>query len=223
MNSTLTYKEHISTKDTGGSCYSVAWNGQHLYIGAHTKLIIHNTVTGEETNRAIPEGNALQCVRALGNGELAVLTSPHGKDKGVRNIRISPIKSLFKMKALACLFTQDDNHLTHIAVTDTHIAVCNSGKGNVTIYNANGDELFTVGAGQLPRPWGVFLLGEEFVLVTEKTNGRLYKYRLEADAKPVWVCKNLESPTGICLDAEGNIFVASNSGARVYMVSPEGK
>ena len=222
MNSTFTYKEHISTKDTGGSCYSVAWNGQHLYIAAHTNLITHNTVTGEEYHKAIPEGNTLHCVRALGNGELAVLTALWGKEKGIRNVRMSPIESLFDRRALVFPFPQDNANLAHIAVTDSHIAVSNSGKGNLILYNADGDEMYAIGAGQLKRPWGVFLFGEEFVLVTETTNGRLYKYRLEADAKPVWVCENLKSPTGICVDAEGNIFVASGGGACIYVVSPEG-
>ena len=225
MNSTLTYKDHISTEDTGDSCYSVAWNDQQLYIGGQASLITHNTMTGQETNKVLPVGNSLFCFRTFGNGDLAVLTVLQGKDKGLRNVRISSMESLFNKKALACTFPQDNLHLCHIAVTDNCIAACNSGsgKGNVTLYNANGDELFTIGAGQLQHPWGVFLLGEESVLVTETTSGRLYKYKLEADAKPVWVCENLQSPTGICLDAEGNIIVASNSGARIYVVSPEGK
>ena len=222
MNSTFTYKEHIATKDTGGSCYSVAWNGHQLYIAAHTKLITHNTVTGEETNRAIPKENVFNCVRALDSGELAVLTALCGKVKGVRNIRISPIESLFNRSSLVFSFTQDNNYLTHIAVSDSHIAVSNYGKSNLILYSADGDEMYAIGAGQLKRPWGVFLIGEEFVLVTETTNGRLHKYRLEADAKPVWVCENLQSPTGICVDAEGNIFVASGGGACIYVVSPEG-
>ena len=223
MNSILTYKDHISTKDNGGACFSVAWNGQHLSIGGQAILITHDTVTGRETYEALPVRNTLVCIRSLGNGELAVLTALRGKEKGVRNVRMSPIESLFDRRALVFPFTQDNNHLAHIAVSDSHIAVSNSGKGNLILYNADGDEMYAIGAGQLKRPWGVFLLGEEFVLVTETTNGRLYKSRLEADAKPVWVCENLQSPTGICVDAEGNIFVASNAGACIYVVSPEGK
>ena len=133
------------------------------------------------------------------------------------------MESLFNRKALACSFTQEEFKLAHMAVTDTHIAVCNYGKGNVTLYNTSGNEVYAIGAGQLERPWGVFLLGGESVLVTDSINGRLFKYKLEADAKPMWFCERLQSPTGICVDAEGNIFVASNSGARIYVVSPEGK
>ena len=59
--------------------------------------------------------------------------------------------------------------------------------------------------------------------MTDVRTGMLYKYRLEADAEPVWVIQDLISPTGICVDANGNILVASNKAERIYVVSSEGE
>ena len=103
-------------------------------------------------------------------------------------------------------YKQENNSFAHIAVTDSHIAVSNTSLSNLKVYNASGDELFTIGEGQLQRPLGVFLLREGSVLVTDVRTGMLYKYRLEADTEPVWVCQDLISPTGICVDANGNYY-----------------
>lgn len=155
----------------------------------------------------MPVGNALYCARVFGCGDVAAMFSLTAKDIliGARNVRISAMDSLFNSSSNICSFGQENVYLSHMAVTDTHIAVCNTGLGNVTVYNACGDEMFPIGAGQLERPWGVFILNEGYVLVTDQRTGRLYKYRLEADAQPTWVCDNLTWPTGICVDAGGNI------------------
>ena len=182
-------------------------------------------MTGGKTFVKIPEENTLHCVRAFGYGDLALLTAANEKGIQVarRSVRISSLKVLFNKSSVVTSYKQENTTLAHIAVTDSHIAVCNTGLGNLKVYNASGDELFTIGEGTLQRPWGISLLRKGSVLVTDARTGMLYKYRLESDAKPVWVCRDLQSPTGICVDANGNILVASNEAKRIYVVSPEGE
>ena len=69
-------------------------------------LITHNTETSEGINKLVP-----------GRNTLAVLTALRGKEKGVRNVRMSPIESLFDRRALVLPFTQDNANLALIAVT----------------------------------------------------------------------------------------------------------
>ena len=182
-------------------------------------------MTGKNTVTKVQEGNSLFCVRAFGNDDLAALLSLTAKDAlvGMRNVRISAVNSLFNKNSLVCAYRQENINLAHIAISDTRIVACNTAMGNLTVYDSNGDELFTLGSGKLQRPWGVILLGDYSVLVTDTDTGMLYKYKLEAGAKPMWVCQNLQSPTGICVDADENIYVASNAGRRIYLVSPEGE
>lgn len=124
---------------------------------------------------------------------------------------------------MVCTFGQANNNLSHLAVSDTSFAVCDSGRGCVAVYDMNGRQRFTFGTGLLKHPWGILLHEDGSALVTDITTGCLYKFKMEADAKPIWICQNLTIPTGICENANGHIFVSSNRAYRIYSISAEGK
>ena len=81
----------------------------------------------------------------------------------------------------------------------------------------------TIGEDMYCFPSGVLILGN-CLLVTDNITKCLHKFRLEShSAKLIWTCKDLDSPTGICVDKHGLIYVASEEGGVIYLVSPEGK
>ena len=52
----------------------------------------------------------------------------------------------------------------------------------------------------------------------------LHLYLLfSGNSEPVWVCRDLESPTGVSTDFTGLIYVASFSGKKIYVLSHDGK
>ena len=105
-----------------------------------------------------------------------------------RSVRISALKALFNKSSVVSRYKEENNSLAHIAVADSHIAVCSVILGNLKVYDVNGEELFAIGRGRFQHPWGVLLLREGSVLVTDLNRGVIYKYGLEADTKQMWVC-----------------------------------
>ena len=201
--------------------YTVAWLGKDLLIGTNNKIRHRNTTTGKQDRTYIK--GSVQCVRSVGNCDVALLIDNDNDD---REVKVSfDRSSLGSSTTTLCEVEQKTNNLSHISVSDQHIAVCDNKAKGVIIFGVDGTRIMSVGLGELTRPWGVSLLDDLTVLVTDYStnNGSLYKYRLEPDRKPAWQCKNLVSPTGICVDRDGYIYVASNAGKRIYLISPQGK
>ena len=204
----------------GKNYYTVAWLGKELLIGTNNALLQHNMSTGKQDRTYIK--GSVHCVRSVRNCDVALLLDNVNND---REVRVSfDRSSLGSSTTTLCEVEQKTNNLSHISVSDQHIAVCDRKAKEVIIFGVDGTRILTVGSGKLKSPWGVLLLDDLTVLITNwENNDSLYKYRLEPDSKPVWQCKNLVSPTGICVDRDGYIYVASNAGKRIYLISPQGK
>ena len=205
----------------GKNYYTIAWLGKELLIGTNNALLQHNMSTGKQDRTYIK--GSVHCVRSVRNCDVALLLDNVNND---REVRVSfDRSSLGSSTTTLCEVEQKTNNLSHISVSDQHVAVCDNKAKGVIIFGLDGTRIMSVGLGELTRPWGVSLLDDLTVLVTDYStnNGSLYKYRLEPDRKPAWQCKNLVSPTGICVDRDGYIYVASNAGKRIYLISPQGK
>ena len=70
---------------------------------------------------------------------------------------------------------------------------------------------------------GVHLLSNDTaVLVTDMRQGELRKYLLIADSSPVWICRDLNLPSGVtAADEAGLIYVCGHR--MIYPISQNGK
>ena len=201
--------------------YTVAWLGKDLLIGTNNKILQRNMSTGKQDHTYIK--GCVHSVRSVGNCDVALLV---GNDNDDREVKVSfDRSSLGSSTTTLCEVEQKTNTLSHISVSDQHVAICDMKAKEVIIFDVDGTRIMRLGSGVLTSPHGVSLLDDLTVLVTNYSanKGTLYKYRLEPDSKPAWQCKNLVSPTGICVDRDGYIYVASYAGKRIYLISPQGK
>lgn len=212
----IEFKKQIATDSA--PCYSVAWYGEKVVCGAGRSLRIYN-VNGNKEKGLEFGGKGIPCVRNAGAEKLAIL---HNKDALGREVRISRIAGLTSNHSITCKFIQENNSISHISVSSTHIAACDVGERNIKIFNREGEQVMCLGSGKIQRPYGVLLL-DNHVLVTDCDNKCLWKFCMEANTEPVWTCYGLQSVTGICSDQNGVIYAVSGNGGRIYLISAEGK
>lgn len=210
------FKKSITRK---GMCYSVSWSGTSLLYSIDHLVIEHDN-DGWETEVAVPVPAC--CVIKAGGFSLAILVnSTDSQNKPIRQIRIGSHNMLPADDSIICENERDNSNLSHLSISRKYIATCDTTSKEVKVFSIRGEHIMNIGSGQLKRPWGVLLI-DNAVLVTDSSNGCLYKYNLMSDSYPVWKCENLRSPTGICVDSQGYIYVASNKGNVIYLVSPQG-
>ena len=234
---------HISKLDET-DCKSVSWCANKLIIGTHLQILTGDPSIGNKWGENVKRENVdterLYCVRSLGP-HAVVVCRPDYNSPYRRHLRISDTEHMKTSRNVHYLIPQSEN-ITYISASVQHIAVTNLDKNrNVTLYNIHGMvQLFTLGSGQLKYPWGV-ALHDDFVLVTDHKADCLYKYPLRKESAPDWVCHNLKSPTGVCADKKGFIYVASSNPLEsnikgafykrgldrrrslIYLISPTGK
>ena len=196
--------------------YSAAWLGDDVIVGGNKGFFVYNPSNNK--SKEINVSCQFVCsVESFGRFAVAALCKTDGK----LEIRLSCLDSLHLEDAIICEYDQDNLYLAHMALSETHVASADKQGKQVRVYNWNGFQLLTLGSGKLKRPWGV-LLQKNSVFVSDSDVGCLYKYRLEEDSEPEWVCDGLKSPTGICQDKNGYIYVASNIKSAIYLISPQG-
>lgn len=211
----LTFRKAIATHEP--RCYAVTWFGDEILIGVKGGLLAYNMKTLQE--KTIDLGLNVNSVKPAGKFSVATLCF---KSEQVREIIISDLHLLPNSGSIKCKFNQNSDDLLHVAVSDTHIVVGDTMFKRVIVFNHEGKQVFCLGTGRLKRPWGVLLSGNH-LFVSDCDDGCLYKYELTADSQPMWVCKDLHSPSGICDGKDGYLYVASNSRNQVYLVSQEGE
>ena len=195
-------------------CKSVSWCANKLIIGTHLQILSGDPSTGnkwgENVIREIDDTERLYCVRSLGP-HAVVVCRPDYNSPYRRHLRISDTEHIKTSRNVHYLTPQSEN-ITYISASDQHIVVTNLDKNRkVTLNNIHGmEQLFTLGSGQMKYPWGVSL-HYNFVLVTDHKADCLYKYPLREESAPDWICPNLKSPTGVCADKKGFIYVASSN------------
>ena len=211
----IQFCHQFNNKD-GQFYYSAAWLGGDVIVGANKGVFVYNLSSNKSKEISVPCLNVVS-VESFGRFAVAALC----KTDGNMEVRLSCLDSLHLKDAIICEYDQDNKSLAHMAVSETHVAYADKQGKQVRVYNWDGFQLLTLGSGKLKHPWGV-LLQKNSVLVSDSDVGCLYKYRLEADSEPEWVCDGLENPSGICDDKDGYIYVASNSKGAIYLISPQG-
>ena len=207
----------ISTTSIDKFIYSVCWNGAKIVAGADDAILTFSKYNS--TNRVNIRGD-VNCIRKVGDHAFAIL---HNKNDTDREVRISSIKTLCDPKTTVFRFSQDSNFLLRLSISDQYIAVCDVNQHVVNLWTLQGQYKMAVGEEILSCPDGVLLL-RDHLLVADNTDKCLYKFKLDSNsAKLVWTCNDLQSPTGICVDKHGFIYVASNGVGVIYLVSPDGK
>lgn len=127
------------------------------------------------------------------------------------------------MKLFGEFFRTTDKY-SLLSSSDKQVVAVDPDHKQLKVYNINGDNLYDMKLVGMMRPWGVHLLPDGCVLVTDFLAGSLKKYKLKSgSSEPLWVCRELESPVGISTDFAGLIYVASFTGKKIYVISHYGK
>lgn len=214
----LSHKETI--KSTDESCYSVSWRDNDILYATENDVVVFNN--SNKTRITALNMPYCHCVRQTGGFAMAVLCDTvSGQNKRMREVRLGRYGGLFAPDALICQFEQEVDDLFHISIDSNLIATCDADNHEIKVFSFKGEQVMSIGSSHLKGPWGVLLRGT-VLLVTDFTDGCLYKFNLEPNSEPVWECRNLESPTGICMDSKGFIYVASDDASGINLISPQG-
>lgn len=213
----LQFKRHIGID--GELACSTAWLGDDMAVGVAGGFLIINPVDGrKEKTKMVPHNAVIYSVQSVGKFALAALCKV---SKNKMEIRLSCPHSLSNKKSIVHEFEQEDDLLTHMAISDTCIAICSLQRKLINVIDLKTKQSLVVGSGKLQHPWGVSLK-QNHVVVGDCDVGCVFKYKLEKDSEPEWICKGLKSPSGICEDEDGYLYVASNSDKVIYLLSPQG-
>ena len=106
------------------------------------------------------------------------------------------------------------NRPTHMAVSrKTGDIYVSDGYGNCRIhkYSPDGGHLLSWGepgidAGQFVRPHNVVIDNDDYIYIADRENHRIQVFDSNGKFQTMW--NNVYRPDGICLDSEGNFYVA---------------
>lgn len=213
----LQFKRHFAID--GETAYSTAWLGDDMAVGANKGFLIINSVDGKkEKKKMVPPNTNISSVQSVGKFALAALCKVSKKKM---ETRLSCPHSLSNRESIVHEFEEEDEFLTHMAISDTYIAICGLQRKSINVIDRKTKHSLAVGSGKLQRPYGV-LLQQNHVVVGDLDMGCVFKYKLEKNSEPEWICEGLQSPSGICEDKDGYLYVASNDGKVIYLLSPQG-
>lgn len=116
-------------------------------------------------------------------------------------------------------------YVSHMHATSTTIAFIDYDKRQLRVYNISGNHLYNINLTGMKSPYGVHILPDNTVLVTDcGVGGDLRKYPLKADAEPIWILADLDYPTGVTSDESGHIYVKCSKGKKkIKFISTQGK
>lgn len=204
-------------------CFSVDWTEEELlWITSTGKLWSRRLADNSETAIQLYAVGQLPCMRTSKTANVALLSYENFS----LNVRVSPRSRLSEAKSIICRYPNRGPSLTltNMSVSDTHIAVCDNGKCVVRVFNSSGTEIGQFGAGFFRQPCGVFL-HKDSVFVSDLTGRSLYKFKLydiTDNQNPVWVCRDLAKPSGVCVNQNGLIHVASAGSGLIHLISSQG-
>ena len=206
--------------------YSVSYINNHtLLIGTQRGLVVYKvTRDPNETRRElIMPGTNVYSVRPAGRHAVAIL-SQSNVNPSENLVKVSSPASLGDGNALLASHPNQGTDISdlHLSVCDeiAHVAVCDIHRRCVTLYHSvYGVKNRDIGLGLLERPAGVLLL-PKCVYITDTKQGRLYKHAF-VDGETKSICDKLRHPTGMSLDGNGCLYIASKVGL-IYVITPTG-
>ena len=117
---------------------------------------------------------------------------------------------------------QTDN-LSHIDVRYGNIAINDWDNKLIKLYTTDGEFLRDIQLKDAIHPWGVRLMKDNCVLVSDCDADSVTKYRTDGSGEIVWRFDDrLQSSAGLCVDEWGLVFVACNTADKIYLLSPQG-
>ncbi|XP_067944168.1 tripartite motif-containing protein 2-like isoform X2 [Watersipora subatra] len=120
-------------------------------------------------------------------------------------------------------FFRSTDKYSQLCTVQGKVVAVDPDEKRLNVYNEKGEFMFHTKLVNDKRPWGVQGTPDGNVLISDFGGGCVRKYRLVAGSeRPVWVSHSILAPVGIAVDLSGLIFVASYSGKRIYVLSPEG-
>ena len=93
----------------------------------------------------------------------------------------------------------------------------------IKLYTTDGEFLRDIQLKDAKRPWGVRLMKDDCILVSDCGAHSVTKYKTDGSGEIVWRCDDrLLSPAGLCVDEWGFIFVCRTIAKKIYLLSPQG-
>jgi hypothetical protein len=119
--------------------------------------------------------------------------------------------------------TDNADKITHLSANKEYLACIDYVNKTLMVFSSTNDtHQFTIPLTDLQHPYGVHLTSDA-VLVTDPSEGKLYKYALSPSPVRLWVCSGLPGAAGIDRDESGFIYVTSTRSTNIYIISPEGE
>ena len=115
------------------------------------------------------------------------------------------------------------NQLSQIDVRYREIVVTDWDNELIKLYSSDGEFVRDVQLKDAKQPYGVRLMKDDCVLVSDWEADSVTKYKTDGSGEIVWRCDDrLRYPTGLCVNEWGFIFVSCYTGDKIYLLSPQG-
>lgn len=210
--------ELIKFERTGGDCYAVSWtddgdvlccvSGHGVQLRSGVDLNIMKTIS-------IPPGRVYSA-HYLSEQKLVIKVNSYGNTStyiGTENDIQQNLIHEYK------------GHGSLIKVAGDRIADIDLGIKYIRMYTTAGEHLHKFDTNFLVDPTGLHLLADGVsVLISDNGRRDLRKYTLQGNEFAlVWICSNLDTPTGIAVDEMGYIYVLSDDYERRKMKKKRAK
>ena len=216
-----TYK----SSDVSGDCESVAFLGKDKFVAGYENglEVIAKSASGPYQGRfrAKLSGD----VEALARHPDALIIALCAEEETM-TVKYFTYPELEFVRD-ACSFWRSGNSFSHLAVTKKRqMVITDEANNQLRVFDLNGKALFTIPiSGSLPSYSSVLCLPDGTITVSQcLETGSVQRMRLfESSAEVLWTCGGLQTPTGMCVNDAGLIFVGSETKKAIYMVSPSGR
>ena len=119
--------------------------------------------------------------------------------------------------------TYKANSLSQIDVRYCKIAITDLDNKLIKLYTTDGEFMRDIQQKDAKHPYGVCLMKDDCVLVSDFEANSVTKYRIDGNGDIVWRCDDrLRKPNGLCVNEWGFVFVTCNAAGNICLLSPQG-
>ena len=209
----LTFTKTLHSGEDKG-CYSVNMTADgHLICGLQGGVEIWNTREGKIKDYSIIEHHMFD-VKQYGDQ----LYAAWKHDEQLTIVRYDRQLTNGEEVVSIPYYT---NFVTKMDVRYGTIAVVYSKRKLVKLYTTDGEFVRDVKLIGCKAPYGVRLLMDGCVLVTDYCAGSVAKYQTDGSGRVVWRCAQLQRASGLDVDEWGIIYICG--GTNIYVLSPKGR
>lgn len=180
--------------------YSVCWNRDGTLTSTGESNITLFNERMQPWFRDLKESEDGVCIREYIDGYLIMVED----DNGTTLQQYSA-----DLKKKVTLTGSTHRVYNRISVSEMVIVAAVGDKNQLAIYHAKTlKHEYKINLVDITHPQGVCIYNKCTVLVTDSGEGQISLYELKKDGKHIWTCEGLNSPSGICVDNSGFIYVA---------------